>query len=127
MNAEKTRETLRKIGVKLIAVAFVILGLTLLIDMSLRPIVETVNSYECRRAVSEVINSAVLAELDREDANYSKLVTLSHNESGEVTAIETNTLNVNRLKTSIAERIEREIGRLPQIDINIPVGTLTGL
>lgn len=127
MNNEKTRETLRKIGVKLIAVSFVILGLTLLIDMSLRPIVETVNAYECRRAVSEVINSAVLAELDREDANYSKLVTLSRNESGEVTAIETNTLNVNRLKTSIAERIEREIGRLPQIDINIPVGTLTGL
>lgn len=127
MNDEKTRVIFRKIGIKLIAAAFVLLGITLLVDISLRPIVETVNAYECRRAVSEVINSAVLAELQREDTDYSGLVTLSRNDSGDITAIETNALNVNKLKTAIAERIEREIGRLPQIDINIPVGTLTGL
>lgn len=127
MLSEKSRERFRKLGVKLIAAALVILGTTLLIDLSLRPIVETVNAYECHTAVSSVINQAVLAELEREDVNYSQMVTLTTNGDGEVTSIETNTLNINRLKTCVAARIEREIGRLSDISISIPVGTLTGL
>lgn len=127
MISQKTRGTLRRLGVKLIAAALVILGATLLIDLSFRPIVETVNAYECHAAVSQVINNAVLAELDREDTDYSKLVTLSTNNDGEVISVETNVVNVNRLKTAIASRIEREVDRLSAIEINIPIGTLTGI
>ena len=127
MQSQKSRGFLKKLGVKLIAAALVIIGFTLLIDLSFRPLVETVNAYECHAAVTEAINSAVLAELDREDIDYSKLVTLSTNSDGEVISVESNIVGINRLRASVAERIEREIDRMSAISIDIPVGTLTGI
>lgn len=127
MLKEKTRLALRKIGVKLIAAALIILGVFFLADLSFRPIIEKVNAYECHNALTAAINNAVLAELERQDADYSSLISLNQNNDGEVTSVQSNAVSINKLKTGISERIEREMERLPYIDIDIPIGTLTGL
>lgn len=121
------RTFLRKLGMKLIAVGMVLTGLLVIMDLSFRPIIETVNAYECHEMVSRVINDAVLAELENEDADYSKLVTLTTNADGEVISLESNVMNINKLKSRIAQRLEREIERLSEIDIQIPIGTLLGI
>lgn len=127
MATTKKRVFLKKIGVKLIALGLIMAGGFVMIDLSFRPIVETVNAYECHAAVSEVINQAVLAELEREDTDYSKLVNLTTNAQGEVVSLESNVMNINKLKTEIAARIEREIERLSAVKIQIPIGTLMGI
>ena len=121
------RTFFRKLGMKLIAVGMVLTGLLVIMDLSFRPIIETVNAYECHEMVSRVINDAVLAELENEDADYSKLVNLTTNADGEVISLESNVMNINKLKTRIAQRLEREIERLSEIDIQIPIGTLLGI
>lgn len=127
MMAEKTRSGLRKLGVKLIAAALILIGLAFIVDLSFRPVVETVNYNECHAAVSSMITRSIAAELEREDADYSSLVTIERDESGSVCSIESNAMNINRLKNNIAARLERELDRMSGIDIMIPVGTLTGL
>lgn len=127
MLKEKTRLTLKRIGVKLIAAAMIILGAFFLIDLSFRPIIEKVNAFECHNALTAAINNAVYSELERQDADYSALVTLGQNNDGEIISVQSNTVGINTLKTGITERIEREMSRLPYIDIDIPIGTLTGL
>lgn len=127
MLKEKTRGALRKLGIKLIAAAMVIIGLGLIADMSFRPVVETVNYNECHSAVSDMINRSIAAELEREDIDYSRLVDLTRDSEGSVCSIESNAMNINRLKNNIAERLERELDRMSGIDIMIPVGTLTGI
>ena len=112
---------------KLIAVGMVFTGLLVIMDLSFRPIIETVNAYECHEMVSRVINDAVLAELENEGADYTKLVTLTTNADGEVISLESNVMNINKLKTRIAQRLEREIERLSEVDIQIPIGTLLGI
>lgn len=121
------RTFLKKLGMKLIAVGMVITGLLVLMDLSFRPIIETVNAYECHEMVSRVINDAVLAELENEGADYTKLVTLTTNADGEIISLESNVMNINKLKTRIAQRLEREIERLSEVDIQIPIGTLLGI
>ena len=121
------RTFFRKLGMKLIAVGMVLTGLLVIMDLSFRPIIETVNAYECHEMVSRVINDAVLAELENEDADYSKLVNLTTNADGEVISLESNVMNINKLKTRIAQRLEREIERLSEVDIQIPIGTLLGI
>lgn len=127
MIKQKTRAILRKIGVRLIAAALIMIGLILLTDLSFRPIVEKVNAYECHAAVARIINEAVLSELERSGTDYSKLVYLTTNNDGEVISVESNVMNINRLKTNVADRVEREIERLSAIDIQIPIGTLMGI
>lgn len=123
----KIRGFFGRVFLKLGALGMVLLGLLILADMSFRPVVETINGYRCHEAVSNIINSAVMAELEREDTDYSKLVTLSTNSEGEIISVESNVLNINRLKTAVADRVEREIERLAGVDIDIPIGTLTGV
>lgn len=118
---------LKRLGIKLIAAALILIGLFVIADLSFRPIVETVNAYECHALVSDIINEAVSAEIERTDVDYSKLVNLSSNSSGEVVSIESNVMNINRLKTNIAARVEREIERLSVMNIEVPIGTLTGI
>lgn len=127
MISDKARNRLRKLGVKLIAAAMILLGLTFIADLSLRPVVETVNAYECHAAVTDIINRSIAAELEREDIDYSCLVDLKTDENGAVCSVQSNILNINRLKNNIAGRIERELERISDIEIMIPVGTLTGI
>ncbi len=123
----RSKTFLQKLGLKLIALALIMVGLLFLTDLSLRPIIETMNRLQCHEAVSAILNNAVLSELDREGTEYSQLVNLSTNNSGEVISIESNVMSINRLKTEIAARVEREIERISAIDIEIPIGTLLGI
>lgn len=121
------RTFFRKLGIKLIAIGMVMTGLLVIVDLSFRPIIETVNAYECHEMVSRVINDAVAAEIESENADYSKLVTLTTNADGEVISLESNVMNINKLKTRIAQRLEREIARLSEVNIEIPIGNLLGI
>lgn len=123
----KARRFLNKLGVKLIAVALILLGVFFTLDLSFRPVVETVNAYQCHETVTQVINNAILSELESGGVDYESLVTLSRNGDGEVVSVESNIVNINRLKTEVAERIEREIERMSAINIEIPIGTLLGI
>ena len=123
----KQRSFLNKLGSKLLALAFILIGLFLLAEASFRPMIESINAYECHELVSDIINDAILSELEKSNVDYSSLVTLTMNGSGEVTSVQSNILNINKLKTNVAERIEREIERLSAVDIQIPIGTLLGL
>ena len=121
------RTLLHRIGTKLIAAALIIIGAIFLTDLSLQPLVEKVNTYECHNIVSSIINGAVTEELENRKVNYSQLVKLTSNNDGEVVSIESDITNINKLKTNIASRIGRELKRLPLVDFDIPLGTLTGI
>lgn len=123
----RPKRFLNLLGLKLIALTLIAAGLFFIADLSFRPIVETVNAYQCHAAVSKIINDAVLAEIERDGIDYSALVTLSTNNDGEVVSIESNVMNINRLKTEVADRVEREIERLEAVNIEIPIGTLLGV
>ncbi len=61
MISNKARTGLRKLGVKLIASAMILIGFAFIADLSLRPVVESVNAYECHAAVSDIINRSISA------------------------------------------------------------------
>lgn len=123
----KARDFFRRLGIRLIAVGLVAVGFLLLMDLSFRDVIETVNAYECHELVSRVLNEAISDELENEDTDYNKLVTLSTNSEGEVISVESNVVNINKLKTGIVRRLEREIGRLSSYNLEIPIGTLLGI
>lgn len=123
----KRRTFLHKLGLKLIAVAAILIGVFIFIEASFRPLIEKVNSIECHKAVSDIINRVVLEELVNSGADYSTLVTLSTNSGGEVTSVQSNIVNINRLKTTVSDRVEKEIARLSGLEIKIPIGTLSGM
>ncbi len=75
---------------------------------------------------TRIINDAVYNELANEDFGYSELVTVVYNDNGAITSIESNMVNINRLKAKITKSVNDELEYLDSQDLSISLGTISG-
>ncbi|MBD5081799.1 MAG: sporulation protein YunB [Ruminococcaceae bacterium] len=115
------------IGLKLIALGLILVGIVLLVDMRVRPIIEETAIYQSKILATRIINDAVYTQLDDEDFNYSSLVIVVYNNDKEITSIESNMLNINKLKAKINNSVNNELTELDNHDLSISLGTISGL
>lgn len=114
-----------KLGIFIILFTFIIISFV--IDARIRPIVKTMSAYQAKVFSGKVINEAVLNELSKEDITYDKIVTITLNEKGEVTSLQTDIIALNKLRTNIINSVLDSIDEISTQDIKIPIGTLTGV
>jgi sporulation protein YunB len=117
----------QKIGRKLIAIGLMLIGLIIIVDLRIRPIITKSASYQSRILTSKIINQTLLEELDKDNYNYDNLVALRYSESGEVQSIETNMQVVNRLKAESTQLINEAISQIGSHDLGIATGTISGI
>ena len=80
---------------------------------------------DAQDAVTLAINDSIAAVLDRTGYTYSDFVSLQKDSSGEITAITTDTVSINRFSTEIlAELIRTADSKC--LKISIPLGNLFG-
>lgn len=116
-----------KIGLKLIAVGLILVGIILLVDLRVRPIIEQTAIYQSKILATRIINDAVYTQLDDEDFSYSSLVTVVYNTDNEITSIESNMFNINKLKAKINNSVNNELTDLDNHDLSISLGTISGV
>lgn len=116
----------RRAGLKLIAIAFILLGIFLLIDMRVRPIIEKTTTYQSKILATRIINDSVYSQLEDENFSYGELVTLIYNEDNTVSSIESNMVNINRLKAKITKSVNDELTKIDDHDLSISLGTISG-
>ena len=116
----------RRSGLKLIAAALIIIGIILLIDIRVRPIIEKTTTYQSKILATRIINDAVYAELENEELSYNELVSLTYNDNNSISSIESNMININRLKAKITKSVNDELENLDAHDLSISLGTITG-
>ncbi len=116
----------RRSGLKLIAAALIIIGIILLIDIRVRPIIEKTTTYQSKILATRIINDAVYAELENEDLGYNELVSLTYNDNNSISSIESNMININKLKAKITKSVNDELENLDAHDLSISLGTITG-
>lgn len=124
-----TRNTVKKkhrAGLKLIALALVIIGLLILVDLRVRPIIEKTTSYQSKILATRIINDAVYGELENEELGYNELVTVVYNDMGAISSIESNMVNINRLKSKLTKIVNNELENLDSHDLSISLGTISG-
>lgn len=105
-------------------IVFVVLGL---FDYMIRPIIKTVSEHEAHRACMKVINNALYDEISANKPKYSDLVSISSDEQGIVTAVETNTYSANVYKTRVINRVIDSFGKIESETADINVGTLLNM
>lgn len=115
-----------KLGLKLIAIALLLIGILILIDMRVRPIIEKTTIYQSKVLATRIINDAVYNELAIEDFGYNELVTVVYNDNSVITSIESNMVNINRLKAKITKSVNDELEHLDSQDLSISLGTISG-
>ena len=83
------------------------------LDNRLRPVITTMAQYQCRVVSVLAMNEAVMEEVDKAP-------------DGTVSAIEINSVEVNRLKTRLTDAVANRLLSVPKQDVRIPLGTLLG-
>ena len=122
---EKIRKK-HKIGIKLIGLALFLSGILLLIDVRVRPIIEKTAVYQSKVLATRIINDAVYSELENESVNYGDLVTIVYNSDNSISSIESNMVNINRIKSRITKSVNDELCCLDEHDLSISLGTVSG-
>ena len=121
-----SRRKKHKIGRKLIGLALFLSGILLLADLRVRPIIEKTSAYQSKVLATRIINEAVYSELENESINYGDLVTIVYNSDNSISSIESNMVNINRVKARITKNVNDELSCLNEHELSISLGTASG-
>lgn len=111
---------------KILTVIAIMLLTVALVDLRMRPVLETVVGYQTKAFSVQIINTAMQEEMAKEAVWYADMVKLSYNADGQVTSVETDIVAVNRLKTQMIAAVSESIGQRGNQTLRIPIGTLLG-
>ncbi|MCM1299542.1 MAG: sporulation protein YunB [Firmicutes bacterium] len=115
-----------KIGLRLLAFILIIGGILLLIDIRIRPIIEQTAIYQSKILATRIINEAVYSQLDDRDFKYDGLITLTFGDDNSVSSIESNMVNINKLKAKINNSVNEQLSKIDQYDLSVAMGTVSG-
>ncbi len=122
----RRRSAKRLIAFKMLVCLVAIVVTVAYIDSKLRSIITTVASYQARVYATKAINDAVSRQLAEDNVQYENLVNITKDDAGDITSIQANMIEINRLKASITNAVLEEIMQIQEQKISIPVGTLLG-
>ncbi len=96
-----------------------------LVNARIKPVVETVGTARAKAVANASIMRAVEEELKDHAEEYRDLTMLRMGQNGEISAVQSNIVKINQLKTRISERVQENL-TLDLISISIPLGNLIG-
>jgi sporulation protein YunB len=106
-----------------LAAVLAILALRAKID----PLTAQLAQAQVSNLASHTINQAVAQALKQDDIQYGDLINLERDTSGNITALTTNMLGMNRLKTGLLSLLDGEEYDITGELLNIPLGNLSGI
>ena len=102
----------------------VVSGLTLLFRFRLAPMAEQLIETQVDNQASDAINAAIADQIAEGEFDYDRMVTIEKDANGNVAAIRTNIGELNRLKTSVLQRMDEELEQLSMEQLGVPIGSV---
>ena len=118
------RRFLIRFFLRLLVVFAVALGGLLLFRSHYRPLLRELAETQIKNATSDLTNDALTELLARDSIAYDRIIYFEKDLNGRITAMKTNILEVNRMKTEILDLINQEILSWDTAKIGIPIGSL---
>ena len=111
--------------VSILAVISVFIGSFIYIDNSLTPTIKVLAETKAEELANRSINKSV-AEIIKDEVNYSDLMNTKVDNEGKITMIESNTVMMNKVASDVALRIQEELKQVKTTTSYIPIGTALG-
>ena len=119
---------MRRIAYKLLRILFVLTVVSLLMLSCFRSryhqTIRSLAQTQVINATSDLINDAIDRQIELGNIQYDRIVYFEKDLDGKITALKTNMIEVNRLKTAILNIINDEILEMDNARLGIPVGNL---
>lgn len=95
-------------------------------EMRLRPIINEVAVSRARGAATRIISDVVNETMSNMQLSYEDLVTFQKNDRGNITAVTSNIVEINKLKSTLTGEIEKRISNAESMSASVPIGNLFG-
>ena len=109
--------------IKITAVLLAVSVILSIVFYKMRPVILRYAESAAETLLLDASNRAILDILNEQNISYNDIVTLSREESGRVTSLETDIVKINSLKSLISNRLSEIIAGKEYYDLNIPLGT----
>ena len=123
MNSKDLKKII--VVVSILAVISVLIGSFIYIDNSLTPTIKVLAETKAEELANRSINKSV-AEIIKDEVNYSDLMNTKVDNEGKITMIESNTVMMNKVASDVALRIQEELKQVKTTTSYIPIGTALG-
>lgn len=82
------------------------------------------NTVKSKAAI--IVSNAIYEEIENNDITYDKLVSFEKDQSGRITALKTNIIEINRLKSKLSVKILEALDNMDTAELEIPLGSVIG-
>ena len=106
--------------------ACVLMVLTVVGTGHLRSILGSLAVTRVSNMVGRVVMEAVSDAVNSGEIQYNDLISLEKDADGGIAALQSNMAEFNRLQSAITKDILDRLGQVSEMDLTIPLGTLTG-
>jgi len=90
-----------------------------------KPMIKMLAEAQAREYVLTAVAEAVRDEIAENGVSYEDLVTLTYNDSGEVTSLVTDMAKINTMQSNVSSRAARLVVNLINTDLTIHLGDVT--
>ena len=111
----------------LIIITIIMINFTLFIyifDKTVMPTVMAVADAEMRAKAIEIVNRAIIKEYSNQ-FNYDEVIRVDKDLEGNIVMLKADTLKMNKIATDVALESQRELQKLGEVGIKIPLGYIT--
>ena len=103
-----------------------LLSLTIVGTNHLRSLLGNLAVTRVSNMVGRVVMEAVSDAVNSGEIQYNDLISLEKDADGGIAALQSNMAEFNRLQSAITKDIMDRLGQVSEMDLTIPLGTLTG-
>lgn len=96
-------------------------------DAGVRPTLTALAQANTKNAVTRVVDDAVARTVSQETVAYGDIIALQTDNSGRITALTSDSAEMNRLRSEIVDDILTQVEALDTADLGVPFGNVTGL
>jgi len=117
----------RKIEFYVVIVLIVVILMLFLsfVENRLRLCMTQISEYRVKSIVTRVVGNAVNENFP-ENIDYSDIVTISKDENGKITSIQTEVAKLNRIFANVSLGVQEQLSNMTDEKISIPLGAIFG-
>ena len=120
------RRYIKRLVIFITVVIFVIMCIYTVFERRLSRIIYDMSANTVKSKAGIVISTAIYDEIDKLDITYDKLVSFEKDNNGDITALKTDIIEINKLKNLLSVRIMNDLISMDTAELDIPIGTVIG-
>ncbi|MBR4286945.1 MAG: hypothetical protein IKT55_04495 [Clostridia bacterium] len=111
-----------------VASVFLVLSIvTVICDIKMRPVLETVGGTALKNSLSNVLDGTVNKIVDDIGVRYGDMVNIEKNPDGTIAAVTLNSSYINGYKADLSDRCSDRLADFDKMSVPVPLSSIIGL